>query len=86
MNGLAAVRSDPLMFVVICIFTVYFSGVALYNTSLPLWEGYDMWRVMVVSPVWPLLHLSERVDTWAKSGECTVPKDHPLREGQEVDE
>ena len=70
---------DVLGWIVVILFVVWFSGVVLLNTSFGLRLGYDMWRIMPVSLVWPLLHYSDRLDQWAKQGTCTLPDDHPLR-------
>jgi len=62
----------------VSVWILYLSVAAMLNSSLGLRMGYDMFRIIPVSLVWPLLYVG-RVDEWAKQGQCTLPEDHPLR-------
>jgi hypothetical protein len=66
--------------VLVMLSVAYMSMIMVLNTSIGLRMGYNPWRVMPVSLVWPLLYYSDRLDTWAKSGRCTLPESHPLRQ------
>lgn len=70
---------DSLGWVFVVVFMVWFSGVVFLNSSFGLRMGYNCWRILPASLVWPLLYYSDRLDTWAKSGRCTLPESHPLR-------
>jgi hypothetical protein len=66
--------------VLVMLIVAYMSMIMVLNTSIGLRMGYNPWRVMPVSLVWPLLYYSDRLDTWAKGGSCTLPESHPLRQ------
>jgi len=70
---------DMLGLVLVTLIVTYMSGVMMLNTSIGLRMGYNPWRMLPVSLVWPLLYYSDRLDTWAKSGSCTLPESHALR-------
>lgn len=71
---------DMLGLALVALLVTYMSGVVMLNTSIGLRMGYNSWRVMPVSLVWPVLYYSDRLDTWAKGGQCTLPESHPLRQ------
>jgi hypothetical protein len=64
----------------------YITWAVMLNTSIGLRLGYNPYRVLPLSPIWPVLVFSSRLESWAKSGQCTLAKDHPLRYDKEVDE
>jgi len=67
----------------LALFIAYFANVVILNTSIGLRMGYNAYRIIPASLVWPVMEVYEPLDEWAKSGECTLPEEHPLRSGAE---